>query len=420
MWRNRAEFGSTIVFLVVLLVSPLVGAMDIYVTRLDDTNNLCNVDGCSLREAIKQANGNNEHDTIHLPAGRIELTILGTGEDGNNNGDLDIWTDMIIVGEGPGVSIVDANHRDRVFHVFNSDVSVIFKKMTIRGGGHATMGEGGAGVFAHEAAVVFQNCDIFDNHCLNYPERGGGVLVLGGALWLMDSSVRSNTSCNIGGGISVTGIMEIDRSTISDNHAEQTGAAIAFWGTTGGLIQESTISNNRCDNTPPPGGSLFFDGDLTVEFSTFEGNTNPTIRGQGIDSQITLERNIIHGVCQTTGGPAFVTAYGNLESPGDTCQLDEDGDLRSVLNLRLAPLGFYGGPTMTHRPSQYSPAVDHVFPITLPGCPRPDQRGISRPQDGTNGIGTPCDIGAVELIYSELFLDSFECGYTGAWSDTTP
>ena len=165
MWRKRAIIESAIVFLVVLFVTPQVGALDIYVTRLDDTNNLCAIDGCSLREAIKLANGNSEYDTIHLPAGRIELTQLGTMEDGNNNGDLDIWTDMTIKGQGPGTSIVDANHRDRVFHVFNSDVSVLFRMMTIRGGGHATMGDGGAGVYAYEAAVVFQYCDIFDNHC---------------------------------------------------------------------------------------------------------------------------------------------------------------------------------------------------------------------------------------------------------------
>src|SRR5437667_146756 len=53
---------------------------------------------CSLREAIRQANGLAGADTIYLPPGTYDLTIAGQDEDMDLTGDLDITDDVIILG----------------------------------------------------------------------------------------------------------------------------------------------------------------------------------------------------------------------------------------------------------------------------------------------------------------------------------
>jgi hypothetical protein len=102
---------------------------------------------------------------------------------------------------------------------------------------------------------------------------------------------------------------------------------------------------------------------------------------------LTLRNTIIDGTCESVS--SFVSAGGNIESPGDTCALDAASDQTNVSNAQLAllPLHNNGGPTRTHALASGSVAIDHGV-----GCPPPDadQRGVARPQ------GPACDAGAVE------------------------
>jgi hypothetical protein len=115
-----------------------------------------------------------------------------------------------------------------------------------------------------------------------------------------------------------------------------------------------------------------------------------------------------------------ISLGGNIETPGDTCDLSPANDLITPFDPELGPLGYYSGITETHRPLPTSLVVDLSFPPGVPDCTRPDQRGFSRPQNASGGGSPQCDAGAVELIYGEIFLDGFECGYTGAWSAAAP
>jgi hypothetical protein len=405
-----------------LLASSPLAAVEIYVTRWDDQNNFCAIDGCSLREAIKVANGNDEYDTIYLPKGTIELSEVGTQENGNLSGDLDITKSVTIVGKGPGISIVDANGLDRVFHIVDQSVSVIFQRLTITGGGNVNMGSGGGGILVDKGVVVCLHCDIAGNLTAHPSHPGGGVLVREGTLWLQDSSVRNNIAAGHGGGIEVTGIprsatLQIDRSTFSGNQTSDFGAAIVFYGVTA-QIHDSTIVGNTASGVST--SAVYLDGTAEIEFCTFTSNSNPTLKTFDAATRVTLKRTIIRGQCETAGSDTLTSEYGNLESPGNTCGLDSLGDKPNVSDPLIYPLGLNGGPTETRRPDPSSPAVDAVFTVTVPGCPRVDQRGVSRPQEGDGQIGVLCDIGAVELIENEIFLDGFEIGYTGAWSDVLP
>jgi hypothetical protein len=105
-----------------------------------------------------------------------------------------------------------------------------------------------------------------------------------------------------------------------------------------------------------------------------------TIDGGGIDNQgtATLSNTIIAG--QNSGGDinGGYTDGGNNLIGG---------------NPLLAPLGDYGGPTLTMPPLPGSPALGGVLANT-PGTPSTDQRGLARNTAATT------DIGAVEFQYA--------------------
>ena len=88
--------------------------------------------GCSLRSAIQAANtdasvagcpAGSGADTISLSDDTYTLTRTGQLEDGNQTGDLDITSDLTIQGSAD-ISIVNANHLDRVLHVVNPNAHV--------------------------------------------------------------------------------------------------------------------------------------------------------------------------------------------------------------------------------------------------------------------------------------------------------
>ena len=96
------------------------------VTRFDDQldtlpgDGLCDTlgGGCALRAAIQEANSLFGPDSIYLPPGTYSLTRAGAGEDLAATGDLDVTSEVILLGTGWGVSsIFMANFNDRLFEV---------------------------------------------------------------------------------------------------------------------------------------------------------------------------------------------------------------------------------------------------------------------------------------------------------------
>jgi len=73
----------------------------------------------------------------------------------------------------------------------------------------------------------------------------------------------------------------------------------------------------------------------------------------------------------------------------DALWQDQIGDYGKPIDLRLAPLGDYGGPVPTMPPLPGSPLIDAVDPKRDPLSS--DARGVQRP------IGKRHDIGAVEV-----------------------
>ena len=114
----------------------------------------------------------------------------------------------------------------------------------------------------------------------------------------------------------------------------------------------------------------------------------------GVGSSFETEQSIIDGRCEATEWDQREMTWAskgyNLESPGNTCRLEEDSDLPNIdpYALKLELLSDNGGATETMALGFRSAAIDVVPAASC--AVNEDQRGVSRPH------GDACDIGAFE------------------------
>lgn len=173
----------------------------------------------SLREAVNYANTAGEPMTICLPVGEYGLTHLA--------GDLDITGNVSIVGDGPGLSVIDGGSSSygRILDVANAAV-LNLSRVTLAVG-HGTH---------------------------NSDQRSGGAVRVqnGGQLHMDNSAVVGNETggWGLGGGIyfASTASGSIDSSVITVNYADQQtgGLYLANASGTGGTVtlKNTIIANN--------------------------------------------------------------------------------------------------------------------------------------------------------------------------------
>ena len=301
------------------------------------TDSIASGDGsCTLREAIINANANDqsgstdcaagvvsETDTINLSAGTYTLTIPGRSEDLSATGDLDITElntsgDLAIIGatdaNGAPASIIDANGIDRIFDIFNpaekanSDtpfdgVDVTLQNLRLTNGladegmavAPGNQGNGGA-VFSWRFNTLNINNCVFDNNqavwdtniddplTLNVDERTlsghGGAVYSRGSITIQNSTFDNNQAYT-----------EFDANTdgLIEGEEEKSGNGGGVFTSYQTLIEKSTFSNNTASN----GGGLNTTGgfgSFEVKTSTF--NENSAVMGGGINNvspQVPLE-----------------------------------------------------------------------------------------------------------------------------------
>lgn len=134
------------------------------------------------------------------------------------------------------------------------------------------------------------------------------------------------------------------------------------------------------------------------------------IAARGGTANVRVYNSILHGNCAFATGAVMFQAEGNLESPGNTCQLPAAGNSVSIapMNLLLGPLADNGGFTLSFLPTRQSPAVDRGATTwcNVAGAifARVDQRRFIRPA----GLG--CDSGAAEADSrpDTLFADDMD------------
>jgi hypothetical protein len=249
-----------------------------------------------------------------------------------------------------------------LFDEFSTNVVVLYRSTVCgnigrNGGGIATVGGGGQGIFE---AVFIDDSTICSNAAgsLDLPSEGvgGGLLNVGSVVMATNVTVSGNSvegDPEFGGGFGG-------------------GICNASIGTTTLVLANCTLTRN----TAPTGGALANLGLGDPLEARFQ---NTIVAGNA--ATVFLTPN-----CLNEGG-SLISLGHNLED-GTTCSFTNATDLLTT-NALLGPLENNGGATLTHALLPGSPAIDAGDPTNAPPA---DQRGVARPQ------GAGVDIGAFELV----------------------
>lgn len=304
--------------------SPVLAASTITVTNLfDDT---INGNGCSLREAITNAN----NDLLTFPdctAGSGSDTIAFSA---SLNGSILLASALPVLSDADGLSInggtakvtINGNSSFLIFDI-PTGISVTIQNLTL------ASGAGGDGGNIYNAGILnLQNSTLT-----------GGTGTNGGAIH------------NFGGTVSIT------NSTFTLNTADFGAVVYNNVGTVN--ITNSTIN----DNTISGGGTgiLYNNGIMTIKNTIVtDGNGAALCAGNALNFASTNNYSEADLSC----GPSFSSV--------------------ALGALALGPLANNGGTTLTFT---LLPASAAIGTGTNSACPSVDQRGTGRPQGTTCDVG---------------------------------
>ncbi len=446
--RSHQTWMYAILTVLPLVVAAAKGDVVLIVnTTADGNDGACNVESCTLREAVIASTGYLDDDVEILLGEGVYTLSLGGNDDGALSGDLDInFGQVTISGIGPEQTIIDANFINRVFHVAPiSTATLILRDLTVRNGrawgfsGPGTSGSVGSGIAVSSSGsltlenVVVTNCSASD--------FAGGILV-SGPTTIKDSALIGNSvTAPFGNGgamwIDLGQAATLERTLIKNNSAPNGGAVAHLRGTL--HLIDCMVESNSGSIDPillnPP-----FNPTLTATRTTFKGNSGVlTTNGAGTNvtmENCTLSGNTLIAAIRAGNGGGTVTltnctvagnSAGGLQRFGGTINLhntivagngsfDASGTFNSLgynlignaaglglsgvttgnllnVNPMLGPLQDNGGYTHTHALLKGSPAVDAADPLSFPLL---DQRGAARPIDGNSDSFALPDIGAFE------------------------
>ena len=324
--------------LVLLLNVGLVQANGITVTHTTDA--IGNGDGCSLREAVINANNNDQSgstdcapgsgpDTISLPNGTILLALTGADEDLAATGDLDITSPITINGQGMNQSVIDGNGSDRIFHVLPG-ADLTLTGMTVQGGQVIT-GAGG-GILNQNGAVALTNVKITGNSALTpgptLPINLPSLAPLAGA-----PTVREHIQPNLGQRTSDSPLPELTLSSSQDQAIDSSPI-------------QPTLQAQMAVTPPRPGvGGGIFSSALTgtarlaITNSIISGN-DATLTGGGV---VNYARN---GMAEATIAAGSVISNNVSLAAGGLSNLAlTDGTIQAVVTDSTIRQNVAGGPS---------------------------------------------------------------------------
>jgi CSLREA domain-containing protein len=358
--------------------TPTLVCSDVFnvTTNIDSNDGACTAGLCSLRDAVIAANACPGLQTINVPAGNYQLTVLGAEEDAAATGDLDITDDLILRGEG--VPSLDGVNQDRLLEVFSPavvqiDLFIIINGRAQIGAGIYTRGEvtisnssihdniavvppggagaaAGGGIFIESGHTTLTNTDVFSNSA----DAGGGVHVFATSSYTMTGGhIMGNSATMYGGGLwnNMAAISTLNNVEISQNTAVERGAGIY----NDGSLKATLVTLNENSDVQSGGGAYNdVDAEMFLYLDWFTNNSaqlGGAIYNAGLLHlyQGSLTNNSAlggrgGGVYNTGAGAALLvqntTISGNMivpfSSPGGSGIYNEAGDLR----LEFATLAY--------------------------------------------------------------------------------
>ncbi|MBD2186485.1 DUF4347 domain-containing protein [Planktothrix sp. FACHB-1355] len=387
-----------------LIEAPLafqVGVMEAYNAVLGTTINVTNV--TELIQAINDANSESGAyvgaDTINLAAGTYTLTS-GTynyfsGIDWGNSG-LPVITSEITI-NGNGATIARDNSASTTFRLF-----------TIGGAsGKLTLND-----------VTLENGNVTGSTTGAAPDAGA-ISNISGIVNINNSTLRNNAAGDDGGAIANFGTMNIQNSTITNNTAQGDGGSVDG----GGAIENDGASATlNLTNTTISGnihnGSGIGNGQggairnrnsakLNIVNSTIFNNTANSSTGGGIfveSGTVTVKNSIVIGNTATTDADVSGTFTSNnaniIGNVGSSSGFGSDITGVTAASVLDPTLANNGGSTLTHALIAGSPAIDAGNNASVPAGITTDQRGTGYPRI----FGTAVDIGAFEYSLTTISL----------------
>lgn len=342
---NRPKFFRFALLLTIsLLFADFSYAATIEVTTTTDEYREDEVaSGCSLREAIRAANGDDffgecpagsGDDVIRLPAGNYSLTLDAPPEDLGVRGDLDIFTNITIEGSGLATTVITSPNSERIFHIRLDATVVRITGVTLQNGLSDGSGElGSGGCILNRGQLVMISSQIQGCRA----KEGGGIYNTR-SLRLEDVVVENNIANRGGAGLFNTGdraTAVIARTTIRANSARSTtvGGAGIYNDVSSRLnISRSTFNNNEANSD---GGGVSSLGILWISQSTFGSNNLSERDGGGVFINSESE-SLIHNstfqdnMADRDGGAVFKTGGGTLNIrnatiANNTADINDDG-----------------------------------------------------------------------------------------------
>ena len=384
---------------------------------------------CSLRGAINQTNSSSDAmNTINFASGLSGTYALQFGA-------LDISRPVSINGPGANVLTVDGQGESSVFQVSASGGRTTISGLKITGG-HGSFGggvdaltpvslnndwlthntateEGGAVAGGSENLLLFyylfyclvlHECTIQSSQLHAQPSTADVSL---DGTTVSDNTVTGGsgtfpTGGGAGGGLAVLGNLDVRNSTLTGNSATDRGgnAGGAIASGFGSLALVNDTINGNSVQTPPPaapvitanedfGGAIAYISPSLIVFGQQQGaqpSGSPTIESENT----IVTNNLVDGSLQNCSGIQSTVSDHNL-SDDDTCGFTDSGSRQDpAANPQLAALNLNApGSVPTEAIAPGSAALDKGDNTD---CPNADERGVTRPQNGT------CDIGAYEYV----------------------
>jgi hypothetical protein len=276
--------------------------------------------------------------------------------------------------------------------------------------------QGYGGAIFNTSNLTVSNSSFLNNTAGNATGGGqanpseGGAILNTGSLTIANSNFSGNTASSTpgqggsGGAITSSGPLTITDSTFSTNTADD-GGAIYLDTPNPVILQYDTFSGNVTNNTSFT-GAVYNQGLLTVQNSTFAGNTNGGIHSSGYTLNVT---NSIFGEtseCDPSQSP--------------DCPASGFGNDYATAPVNLSALGNYGGSIPTILPQPGSSAICAGLQADIPSGLTTDQRGFSNATPAAYGCtaGTS-DAGSVQTNYmSAQFVGGPYAGNTNSPSIT--